>query len=137
MRKVLALLGLVLLVMPACEKTQTQTVSVTMTRRWTAPSGDGALRVQRVRAYEAKWATDTTALKNNWAAQETWTGIGVKSPAAPGTAESYTFSDDYPYGRVFFAIKSVDSAGNWSDISNFWDTTFVDVTKPEKVSDLR
>lgn len=137
MRKVLALLGLVLLLMPACEQTQTQTVSVTMKRKWTAPSGDGVLRPQQIRNYQAKWGQDSTALKNNWAAQEDWPGMNSKVPAPPNQPDSFTFTDDYPYGRVFFAIKGVDSAGNVGDISNFFDTTFVDVTKPNKVTDLR
>ena len=119
-----------------CEPVESQATNVTMTRRWTAPSGDGIVRVQQLRSYQAKWATDTTALKNNWAAQQDWIGIGSKVPAAPNSPDNFTFTGSYPYGRVWFAIKGVDSSGNVAPISNFWDTTFVDGTLPEKIIDL-
>ncbi|HEY2956131.1 MAG TPA: hypothetical protein VGK89_12875 [Candidatus Eisenbacteria bacterium] len=85
---------------------------------WTAPGDDGD--VGTATGYEVRVSTSPITLG-------TWGAANVVAPApaplASGTRQAFTvrgLSTDTTY---YFAIRSVDDAGNWSDLSNVlaWD----------------
>lgn len=81
--------------------------------RWTAPGDDGA--AGRATAYDLRYSTSPITAANF--AQATLVN-GEPAPAVAGSAESFTvygLSDGVTY---FFAIRTQDDAGNWSQVSN-------------------
>jgi len=80
---------------------------------WTAPgeSGDvGTAVVYDIRCYYTELTAD------NWAS-----GTALEEPPAPqeaGSAESYDVEGLSRSTTYFFAIRTQDSAGNWSGVSN-------------------
>jgi Tol biopolymer transport system component len=107
----------------------TSTHSVTLT--WRAPGNDGA--TGRATEYDLRYAlTDIT--EETWAAA---TGVpGVPAPMSPGTTESFTVDGLATGQTCFFALKTGDEGGNWSEMSNVVSGTAEDVVPPGWVSDL-
>ena len=92
--------------------------SVTLT--WTAPRDSVSGQAAR---YDLRYsATVLTADSFNQAA----TVLGLPDPALPGTVQSITINGLRSGTDYYFAIKSVDVAGNWSAISNVVRRTPVD-----------
>lgn len=85
--------------------------SATLT--WTAPGDDGS--VGQATAYDVRYATSAITEQN-------WDGAtAVANPPTPGTAgtqESFVVGGLNPSTTYYFAIKTVDEAGNWSPVSN-------------------
>jgi hypothetical protein len=81
--------------------------TLTATLAWT-PSGDAVTTTLRYRAGPITEA--------NWNSATLLTGT------LPGGQNSYNATLPYPSGPVYFALKTQDSDGDWSDISNnaFW-----------------
>lgn len=113
------LLGIVFVPAPVAspnpdELAQAQTALLQSVRlSWTAPGGDGP--VGRATAYSIRWSA-TALSESNWATATVLSNPPVPGPA--GTEESVTVSDLLPKQRYSFGVKSVDSAGNWSGLSN-------------------
>ncbi|MCA9758200.1 MAG: PD40 domain-containing protein [Candidatus Eisenbacteria bacterium] len=59
----------------------------------------------------------------------------VPTPGAPGTRATMT-AEDLPEDEWFFALRSANEAGDWSEISNVVSSA-IDATGPDAVDDLR
>ena len=105
--RVITLLCALCLLWPAV----TDAASVTL--RWTAPGDDGW--VGQATAYELRYA-DSPIDDTNWH-QAALAPLAL-SPATAGTAQIAQVFDLVDGRRYFFAIRTVDDAGNWSAISN-------------------
>jgi len=105
------------------------TAQVPVTLSWTAPGDDGDISVAT--AYDMRYGPDSTF--QNWAALDSVQGLPL--PDSAGTCQSVTLN--LPEGRLyFFAMKTVDEAGNWSGISNIARTVTPDMTAPERITSL-
>ncbi len=80
---------------------------------WTAPGGDGVSG--RAAAYDLRYSRDLiTAASFSRASAAT----GVPRPGVPGTTELCRVSGLEAGVTYYFAIKTVDASGNWSEMSN-------------------
>jgi hypothetical protein len=81
----------------------TGTGTLTATLRWTAP-------VDAV----------TTTLRHSESAitESNWDGASLLTDSLPGSSEVFTATVPYEGGIAYFALKTQDSGGNWSDLSN-------------------
>jgi len=88
----------------------TGTGVLTATLRWTAPT-------QAV-TYTLRYS-DTFISATNWASAIT---VTVPFTATPDSAEWLTTTVSYASGTAYFALKSQNAGGDWSDLSNnaFW-----------------
>ena len=87
--------------------------AVTVKLAWTAPGDDGAEGTAS--AYDLRYAlTPITA--------ETWDAAiqveGTPAPKLHGSAESYTVTGLEQATGYYFALKTIDNAGNGSTLSN-------------------
>jgi hypothetical protein len=79
---------------------------------WTAPGDDGSTGTART--YDIRYST-ATITEGNWGSATQVSG--EPTPAAAGTAQTFTVSGlsaDTPY---FFAMKTADEVPNWSGLS--------------------
>lgn len=83
------------------------------TLRWTAP-GDDSLS-GRATGYDLRYSTSPITVSNFAAATHV---SGVPAPNTAGSAESFTITGLTAGVIYYFAIKTVDDAGNWSVLSN-------------------
>lgn len=88
-----------------------QTVSVRL--QWTAPGDDG--HVGRALRYVLRYST---ALITSANFDRVTRVARVRRPGPPGSIESITVRGLVPDTRYFFALKTLDDAGNWSALSN-------------------
>jgi len=110
-----------------------QTVAVY--RYWTAPYQDYDDSTSGpVSFYDLRWDTDSLTEANFTQGNEV---PGEPVPSQPGQIDSCTIAELPPNTIVFFAIKSVDEAGNVSDISNVYKQKTPDRKKPKPITDLR
>jgi trehalose-6-phosphate synthase len=63
-----------------------------------------------------------------------WTGAPLLTDTLSGSAETYTATVSYSGSTVYFALKSQNAEGDWSDLSNnalwpHWDVFLPLVTK--------
>lgn len=88
---------------------------------WTAPADDAGKPTEKnVTAYKLVYSVSLITEANF----NTATVLATTTPKARGQTESYTF--DFPTtSHYFFALKSVDAAGNWSAISNVPEKDFL------------
>jgi len=106
----------------------------TMPLTWTAPGDDGSTGQAAV--YDVRYAT-TTITEQTWSAASQ--AIGEPTPSTAGTAESFSVTDLTSSTTYYFALKTADDAGNWSDLSNVATGTTLtplDETPPSAVGDL-
>ena len=91
-----------------------ETLSITGVRlSWTAPGDDN--RYGRAREYDLRYLTYYIN-ESNWSSAIKIPSLPIPGPA--GCMEHF-FVEGLPEGRrYFFAIKTVDDAGNWSLLSN-------------------
>ncbi len=83
------------------------------TLTWTAPGDDGFTGTAA--AYDLRYSrTPITTVTWNSATRVT----GMPSPHTAGTREAYTVNGLLSNTTYYFAIRTVDRAGNWSAISN-------------------
>lgn len=85
--------------------------SVTLT--WTAPGDDGTNGTAT--AYSIRYSTGTIT-QANWSSA--FEAGGVPLPGAAGSAQSFDVTGLNSGTLYYFAIRSVDEAGNWSGLSN-------------------
>jgi len=83
------------------------------TLTWTAPGDDGFTGTAA--AYDLRYST-LPITPYNW--NSAIHVNGVPAPHAAGTREAYTVYNLASNTRYYFAIRTVDRAGNWSEISN-------------------
>lgn len=89
-----------------------------ITVSWTAPADNGT--PGKAAAYDLRYATSPISEANwNSAMQASF----VPSPSDPGSTDSCTITALSPAVTYYIALKSVDSSGNWSDISNVLSAT--------------
>lgn len=105
--RVITLIGVLCLLWPAV----TDAASVTL--RWTAPGDDGWSG--RAAAYDIRYAGSPIS-------EATWSQTArvpiTPIPATAGTPQSAVVLNLIPGERYYFAVRTVDEAGNWSPISN-------------------
>src|SRR6266571_6025074 len=85
---------------------------------WTAPGDDGLIGTAT--AYEMRAAIVPITILN-WAAASVMSGAPL--PLESGTVQGMTVRRLSPDTVYYFALRSVDDAGNWSGLSNVarWD----------------
>lgn len=101
---------------------------------WTAVGDDGTTGTAS--AYDLRYST-ATITPANWGAATQVTG--EPDPQAPGETETFSVEGLDPETTYYFAIKTADDAGNWSDLSNVASATTLtalDNTPPGEVDDL-
>lgn len=84
-----------------------------ITLEWTAPGDDG--RYGRAQAYLLRYSTEPITEANF---DRATTIPKVVKPKPSGSRESFTVEGLEPDTRYYFALKSMDEAGNWSALSN-------------------
>lgn len=88
-------------------------VAGSMTLAWTAPGDDGT--VGRASRYELRyWSAPITPA--NYASA--WRVNGLPPPKPAGSQESFVVGALVSGRKYYFALKTMDDAGNWSPISN-------------------
>jgi len=122
MKKLLLVFGLMLLASPV--------LAEDVTLLWTAPGDDG--NIGTATAYDLRRSTAMLTSANFSAA----TQVVVTAPKVAGSPETFVVTGLTP-GTYYFAIKSVDEAGNWSLMSNVVAKVVADVTPPSTIVDLR
>lgn len=105
--RVITLMGILCLLWPAV----TDAASVTL--RWTAPGDDGW--IGRATAYQIRYA-ETPINASNWS--QATLAPSALPPGSAGSAQAAQVFNLTPGQRYYFAIRSVDDAGNWSPLSN-------------------
>jgi hypothetical protein len=85
---------------------------------WTAPGDDG--RSGTATAYELRYSTAQITL-SNWSSATL--AAGVPAPLPAGTTQRTVVRGLTSGTTYHFAIRAVDNAGNWSELSNLlkWD----------------
>jgi hypothetical protein len=87
--------------------------AASVTLHWTAP-GDDSLS-GRAASYDLRYATYPITSQNWFLATQV---IGEPSPAMPGQREGWTISGLNNNTMYYFALRTLDDAGNWSLLSN-------------------
>jgi hypothetical protein len=88
-------------------------VPSSVTLKWTAPGDDG--KTGTATAYDIRFSRNPITAANFSAASKL-TSLLIPGPA--GTQQQFTIFGLTPGALYYFAVKSVDEAGNWSTISN-------------------
>ncbi|NUN48410.1 MAG: fibronectin type III domain-containing protein [Candidatus Brocadiae bacterium] len=113
----------------------TGTTHVTATLTWTAAGDD--LASGDAAAYDLRWATTPIVSDADYGAA---TEVeGEPDPATPGSPETMTIPGLSPETEYWFALKTLDEAGNASPISNVVHGSTQpppDLTPPAAVTDL-
>ncbi len=99
---------------------------------WTAPYDS----LNALRLYDIRYSTSSIN-ENNWDAADTCTGEPIPQP--PGSTETFVVQGLLHSTHYYFALKTEDTALNWSDISNCVDVTTSDYDSipPAPVTDLQ
>lgn len=111
-----AMLAAFAFVRPAGAREATPMASTTLGRvalSWSAPGDD--YHVGRAAGYDLRYAIYPIDANNfRYATQAT----GLSTPRLAGEQEFFTVEGLLPHTLYYFAIKTVDEAGNWSAMSN-------------------
>jgi hypothetical protein len=91
-----------------------QVTETTITLTWTAPGDDGV--TGQPARYDLRRSRTAIVTYADFNAATPVTGVPVPAPA--GTAETATATGLTPNTRYWFALRTVDEAGNWSELSN-------------------
>lgn len=122
---------LILVILESC-RIQAEPVEKQVTLTWTAPGDDG--NIGTATAYDVRYNT-APINASNWDASIQVQNEPIPKPAL--SAESFTFSLTVEYDvTYYFAIKSVDDAGNWSGLSNIATRVWIDDLPPVAILDL-
>lgn len=99
---------------------------------WTAPGDDD--RVGTATQYDLRYA-EFVINKYNW--NDATQVVGLPSPRPSGTAESFTVDGLTTGHTYYFALRTVDDAYNWSEISNVVAKTIsLEAIAPSNVANL-
>ncbi len=85
---------------------------------WTAPADAGP--AGKANLYDLRYSTSVIT-NTNWSSATPVSGLPI--PGNPGKAETFTVSGLNPGTKYYFAIKSIDTAGNISNLSNIAEAT--------------
>ena len=99
---------------PVTDLTASAIDSVTFLLTWTAPGDDAAAGTAT--AYDIRYHKYHGVNESNWAS-----AVQIDNKTAPkaiGSPESLLVHVTEPDGNHGFALKAVDEAGNWSNVSN-------------------
>lgn len=91
-----------------------QATETTITLTWTAP-GDDDVTGQATR-YDLRRSRTAIVTYTDFGNATPVTGVPTPSPA--GTPQTVTATGLTPNTRYWFALRTVDEAGNWSELSN-------------------
>jgi hypothetical protein len=85
----------------------TDTDTLTATLGWTAPTDA---------------VTTTLRYSDNFITESNWTSALLLTDTLPGSAEAFTAIAPYSGGLIYFALKTQNAGGDWSNLSNnaFW-----------------
>jgi len=109
----------------------TGTTGTSITLHWTAPGNDGSTGTAA--SYDVRYSSlPITAA--NWALATVVAGEPV--PAVAGTAQTFTIPGLQGSVTYYAAIKTTDTSGNVSLLSNVVSATTLDVIPPAAVRDL-
>lgn len=110
----------ILLLAPALAHAQASGAD-TLVLVWTAPGDDG--NIGTATAYDLR-VSQSPIDASNWSAATQVSGL--PSPSPSGTRERTVVRGLTRGTRYYFAIRSVDDAGNWSQVSNVlqWDWVY-------------
>jgi hypothetical protein len=105
-----------------------------VTLGWTAAGDDGFTGTAA--ACDLRWSTSTITAANFASANA---ATPAPSPVTGGTAARYTVASLSPGTTYYFAVRTMDDAGNWSSVSNVVQASLPgrDVTPPARIGDLR
>ncbi|HHI02511.1 MAG: hypothetical protein DRP51_06715 [Candidatus Zixiibacteriota bacterium] len=92
---------------------QTEITPTSVTLTWTAPGNDG--NTGTAWRYDIRYDT-VLITEENWAAANQ--AAGEPNPQPADSTEEFTVEDLASNTLYYFAIKTVDQAGNWSELSN-------------------
>lgn len=106
-------MALALLAMVAASPGWAAPPTVSATLQWTAPGGDR--NVGRARAYLIRYSTRPITSANF---DDATVVVTASRPAPAGSRESLTVPGLAPDTKYYFALKTMDDAGNWSTLSN-------------------
>jgi hypothetical protein len=116
---------------PIASLAVTGTTDSTATLGWTAV-GDDSL-TGTATAYDIRFSTSPISTANWGSATQV---TGEPAPAAPGTAQNYIVRGLSRQVAYYFAIRTVDDAGNLSALSNVPSATTPDGMSPSAIVDL-
>jgi len=104
-----------------------------VTLSWSAPGDDGTSGTAS--GYSIRYATSNITMGNWSSATEV---SGAPLPQVAGSTESFDVTGLQSGTLYYFAIRSVDEAGNWSNLSNVVSiSTNPETTPPANVADLQ
>jgi chitodextrinase len=107
-----------------------------VTLTWTAPGNDGSVGNITNGKYWIKYSTTAPGTDTNAWWEGTITGTTWIMSTTPGKNETID-STNLEKGKTYwFAIKTADDVGNWSEISNFVSGTIPDVQPPAAINNL-
>ena len=109
----------------------TGTTGTSASIRWTAPGDDGATGTAS--SYDVRYS-NTAITTANWGSATQASGEPV--PAVAGTQQTLTISGLTPSRTYYVAIRTTDSSGNISGLSNVPAATTPDTVAPAPVHDL-
>ncbi|MBT6488252.1 MAG: hypothetical protein HOK97_00705, partial [Deltaproteobacteria bacterium] len=100
---------------------------------WTTPVDDQAQEL--LLAYDIRWRVGEPLTDANWNSPLTLVMTVPPVPAPPGSVESHMLTQVPRDAQVYFGIRSSDSDGNWSQVSNSPVATTM-AEDPERITDL-
>ena len=105
-----------------------------VTLGWTSPGDDGFTGTAV--ACDLRWSGAPLTADNFTAATAV---TPAPAPAAGGTPVTFTVSPLLQGQTCYFAVRYMDDAGQWSEVSNVAQATLpgVDATPPARIGDLR
>jgi hypothetical protein len=95
------------------EALQMTITPTSVTLYWTAPGDDDSTGIAY--GYDIRYST-TPITDQNWSSATQATGEPTPGPA--GNDEEFNVTNLIPNTAYYFAIKTEDESGNWSDLSN-------------------
>lgn len=105
---------------------------------WTAPAEDKSTGLNTATGYDIRYLGGAGAAPiddTNWATAAE--AIGEPGPRAPGSSETFDVTGLTPDTQYYFALKTVDEQGNWSEsVSNSPTATPTDINPPDDITDL-
>jgi len=122
----------ILILLPLSCQIDADPPDISIMRYWTATGDDWDIGTAT--AYDLRWSYDSMQLIGDW---DICTQVSTPTPQVAGTPESCLVENLPSDAVIFFAIKAVDDAGNWSQISNILCDTTADVVHPGAITDLR
>jgi hypothetical protein len=109
----------------------TATTGNSLALRWTAPGNNGTTGTAA--SYDIRYSTSPITA-GNWTSATPATG--EPAPAVAGTVQTFTLPGLNGSQTYYVAMKTSDSAGNISGLSNVVNGTTLDVIPPAPVHDL-